>query len=301
MRRVVERAREHADRLEQQRVRDGVQFPESEMARDEEHALALPVGEPHAILAVAPRRARASARGESVLNFSVSNGLRDEMRERRADDRAALGGRTRRKRRGQVGVGDAAARAVDRVPREAERARRRARSATRASRRQSPRAPARRRIRASVSLRSSRQPQTFEEPRPELIGRLDGRRERDGGDRQIRQIAGREPHRVLVGRQHDRGRGRSWRPRRSARRRARELMMIAKRHACRRRAIPPAVRSEKNRSGRAMPAVANTRECLGHDDGVAGLAPCAAARAGASRERRAGRPSARPTRSAAGR
>ena len=36
----------------QQRVRDRVQFPEAEVARDEQHALALRVREAHAILAV---------------------------------------------------------------------------------------------------------------------------------------------------------------------------------------------------------------------------------------------------------
>ena len=38
---VVERPGQHADRLEEQRVHDGVQLPEAEVAGEEQHALPL--------------------------------------------------------------------------------------------------------------------------------------------------------------------------------------------------------------------------------------------------------------------
>ena len=48
---VVERARQHADWLEPERVNHRLQLPEPEVAGDEQHALALRVGEPGALFA----------------------------------------------------------------------------------------------------------------------------------------------------------------------------------------------------------------------------------------------------------
>src|SRR5256885_17152898 len=49
---IVERSRQHANRLETKWVRNGVEFPEPEMPGDEQHALALRVRETHAVLAI---------------------------------------------------------------------------------------------------------------------------------------------------------------------------------------------------------------------------------------------------------
>ena len=59
---IVERAREHADRAQLQPVHDRVQLPEAEMAGEEQHALALRVGEARAILAFELDALRASRR-----------------------------------------------------------------------------------------------------------------------------------------------------------------------------------------------------------------------------------------------
>ena len=50
--RIVERPRDHAERLEPQRVDEGVQLPEAEVAGKEQHAAALRVRQPRAILPV---------------------------------------------------------------------------------------------------------------------------------------------------------------------------------------------------------------------------------------------------------
>ena len=49
---IVERARQHANRLEDQRMHHRMHLPEAEMAGEEEHALPLRVGGAHALLAV---------------------------------------------------------------------------------------------------------------------------------------------------------------------------------------------------------------------------------------------------------
>src|SRR5712691_234632 len=87
---VIERARQHANRLEAERVRDGVQLPEPEMAGDEQHALPLRVGKTHPLLAVeldAREHLWRSARAE----LERFEGLPDEVYERGADNRAPFG------------------------------------------------------------------------------------------------------------------------------------------------------------------------------------------------------------------
>ena len=82
MRDVVERARQHADRLEPDRVRDGVQLPEPEMTGDEQHAFSLRVGEAHSLLAVEldPREHLFVSERAELEGFER---LPDEMREAR--------------------------------------------------------------------------------------------------------------------------------------------------------------------------------------------------------------------------
>ena len=89
--------------------------------------------------------------------------------------------------------------------------------------------------------------------------------ERHGGERQVPSRSQTlQPHRVLLGRQDDAPRPRFARP--SAMRstsRLREPVVIAETHRRRRRASRRIARSEKKRSGCAMPATAKTRDCAG--------------------------------------
>jgi hypothetical protein len=219
---VVEGAGQQPIGLEQQRVRDGVQLPEAEVPRNEQHALALPVREADAVLAVhldAGKHLLPRERAE----LQRLERLRDEMRERAA-------GRS-------PGVRPPNAREMPR-PRFASAMRRRDRLTVNHARPEPARpqgtisaegvmathrheGPHRGRTRASASLRPPRQPHTFEEPGPELVNRLDVADSGTAAMGRLAQVADREPHRVLVGRQHDRGRTTLWQQRQSARRRGR--------------------------------------------------------------------------------
>ena len=200
--RVVERAREHADRLEPQRVHDRVQLPEAEVPGEEEHALALRVREPRALLAV-ELDARQHRLGRQRAELQQLEQQPAEVRERaRARSRAARAPDRARKRGREVALGDPPMRAVERVERQAEqRARRRARAAP-ASRRTTARpAPAtmrgtrggvssaRRCARGSGRGSVARRLHARQEPVAERVGRLDADDERHGRDRQVAEVA----------------------------------------------------------------------------------------------------------------
>ena len=85
------------------------------------------------------------------------------------------------------------------------------------------------------------------------------------GDRQVAEVAGAQPHGILLGRQHDR-RARPRAPRRRCASTSRGVERDGDRETPASPAIVPAGRREmsaKNRSGRAMPATTNTRESGG--------------------------------------
>ena len=112
--RVVERAREHRHRLHAQRLRDRLHLPVAEVPGEEQHAAALLVGLPHALLAFALdgasiRRGReprelASARAAGCRNARTSPhaepplvlGSRPETRARGCRARSAGGTRPAR-------------------------------------------------------------------------------------------------------------------------------------------------------------------------------------------------------------
>ena len=109
---IVERTREHANRLKLQAMNDGVQLPEPEMAGEEQDALALCVGMSRAILAFEL---------DALSHFLVRQGAELEHLEEEpaevakhltCDDVPFRRGPSR-KRLGQVGIGDSPVRPIE--------------------------------------------------------------------------------------------------------------------------------------------------------------------------------------------
>ena len=117
--RVVERASQHTDWLQSQRVRDGMQLPETEVARHEEHALAVRVRGAHALLALEldARQHRLRREGAELQHGEQQAA---EMREGRSHDGTLLRGRSRGKRGGDVALGHAPVRPVEGVKRQTQ-------------------------------------------------------------------------------------------------------------------------------------------------------------------------------------
>ncbi len=117
--RVVECARQDGDGLPANGFHHRLQLPESEMAGDEQDALALRVRLTAALFAVeldARQHLRIGERAElEQLEQQAS-----EMREGAARDRAALGVGPRGKREREVPVGHAPMHAVNRVERQSD-------------------------------------------------------------------------------------------------------------------------------------------------------------------------------------
>src|SRR5207245_527871 len=102
---IIERACEHANRLDAAGVRDRVQLPEAEVAGEEQHALALRVGVTRALLAVEldaveHRLARSRAELQQLEQQPP------EMLERPPRDRAPLGLGAGGERDREISLGD---------------------------------------------------------------------------------------------------------------------------------------------------------------------------------------------------
>ena len=117
--RVVERARQDGDRLHPERVNHRLQFPEAEVAGDEQHAPALRIGEARSLFAVELDARQHLRRGQRPEPEQLEQ-QPAEMRERRAGDGASLGRPPRGKRGGQIPLRDAAMPAIDPIEREPE-------------------------------------------------------------------------------------------------------------------------------------------------------------------------------------
>src|SRR5919109_5032382 len=116
---VVERTREHANRLETKGVHDGVNLPVAEMTGAEQPAASMAVGRPRAILAFELEGGAHCSRSKRAELQQLEEHA-TEVHEHRAVDRGTFRARALRECEREVRIGDAAVHTIEHVETEAD-------------------------------------------------------------------------------------------------------------------------------------------------------------------------------------